>query len=141
MSNYIKSLDVRFYYTFLHIQGWDEAEAESLSGPVVLMLEASHHSLPNVLKSQKFTKKSRYYMCIISVCVCVFVVYKCVCCCVPVGLQPGPWSSVEVLGPGLELGPWRLQVDRLNSAELSRNRKQKKDGLQTNWRVSCLQQQ
>lgn len=36
----------------------------------------------------------------------------------PVGSQPGPWSSVKVLGPGLGLGPLRLLSDQWGSAEL-----------------------
>lgn len=38
------------FYVNLHIQSRDETEAKSFSGPVVLVLEASHHSLPHVLK-------------------------------------------------------------------------------------------
>lgn len=34
----------------LHIQGWDETEAETLSGPVVLVFEAPHHPLPHILQ-------------------------------------------------------------------------------------------
>jgi len=38
-----------------HIQGGDEAEAESLSGSVVLVLEAAHHSLPHILRRDRNT--------------------------------------------------------------------------------------
>lgn len=38
------------FYVNLHIQGRDETEAKSFSGPVVLVLETPHHSLPHILK-------------------------------------------------------------------------------------------
>lgn len=36
-----------------HVESWDETEAQSFSGPVVLVFEASHHALPHVLHKQQ----------------------------------------------------------------------------------------
>lgn len=53
----------------LHIQGGDETKADSFSGPVVLVFEASHHSLPHILKRGTrnthlgFRIKSRTFIC------------------------------------------------------------------------------
>lgn len=51
----IKTWDERFD---LRIQGGDETEAQSFSGPAVLVFEASQHSVPHVLQQHTSSNMS-----------------------------------------------------------------------------------